>query len=161
MGKSFAENTQLSFDYENSSEFAQYEIKSKNTFESKIHRLEEEYYEKKTDLSYDKENIGLSISEIVNLNRQLTIKISTEEVDKLFREHDLLINKKFKGGFSKHDEIRLRMVRWELDRIEDAFIGEKIDHLESFVDGYEKLADDINNFVDSIIASRKKKGFKK
>jgi len=112
--------------------------------------------------SYEAKDIpSISINEIKRLNREITRRISPEEIESLFNEHNLLVKKKFREGISEKEQKRLILLRWELDRIEDAFHGENIDRLESFLEGYERFAEDINEFVDHIRRSSKHKGQKR
>ena len=100
----------------------------------------------------------IALSEIKRMNREITRRIPNEEVESLFNEHNFLVTKKFREGISKQEEKRLTLIRWELDRIEDAIYGENIDRFESFLDGYERFAKDINQFVDNIRNSTKNRG---
>jgi hypothetical protein len=112
--------------------------------------------------SYEpKTHSKITIEDIKRINREIIRKIPPEQVESLFNEHSLLVKKKFKVGISKNEEKRLTLIRWELDRIEDAFHGDNIDRFESFLEGYEKFAKDINEFVDNIRHSHKNRGNKR
>jgi hypothetical protein len=114
-----------------------------------------------TGYSYEPKALPkISINEIKRLNREITRRIPPKEVELLFNEHNFLVQKKFSEGISEKEEKRLKLIRWELDRIEDAFHGENIDRLESFLEGYERFAKDINEFIDNIRHSNKSKGHK-
>ena len=70
--------------------------------------------------------------------------IKEAEVDKLHAERKSLINKKFLGVISNSEERRLALVRWNLDRIQDARHGETLDALESAVSLYESIGEEIS-----------------
>lgn len=112
--------------------------------------------------SYEAKTIpSISVNEIKRLNREITRRIPPEQIEKLFIEHSNLVKKKFKEGISEREEKRLKLIRWELDRVEDALHGDNIDRFESFLESYERFAKDINEFVDNIRYSKKNRGQKR
>lgn len=135
---------------------------NENTSEPRILRARPEIHDIHTSLSMEEKKFGLLASkEIKRINRELSRKIPPEIRENLTGEHSLLIKKKFKEGLSRKEEKRLQLIRWELDRIEDALYGESIDHFESFLMGYEKFANDINEFMDYIKRPLKDRNVKK
>jgi hypothetical protein len=69
------------------------------------------------------------------------LKKAERERQGYFREHGNLINKKFQTGLTKKENLRLKIVRWQIDRIEDALIGENLDKWDTIVDNLEYFAD--------------------
>ncbi|WP_316232846.1 hypothetical protein [Bradyrhizobium sp. SZCCHNPS2010] len=76
--------------------------------------------------------------------------ISEDEVNALLDERSKLLDKKFDGKMTRADEIRLTYVRWQLDRIDDAEEGAKLDALEALVSQYEQLQRDLKSLKESI-----------
>jgi hypothetical protein len=71
-------------------------------------------------------------------------------------EREQLLDLKFAGTITRQQENRLQYVRWTLDRIEDARDGRALDDLESLIDRYEMLVDEIQGLRAQIErASRK------
>lgn len=83
-------------------------------------------------------------------NRQLTRQTLLPKESELVRERNNLVRKKYKETFSKKDVIRLRYIEWQLDRIEDAIVGDSIDYLESLVESQEQLAQTVEKWADVI-----------
>jgi hypothetical protein len=102
----------------------------------------------------------INANDIKMINREITRTIHAEEIELLFKEHNLLVGKKVKGEISKQETKKLLLIRWKLDRIEDAFYGDKFDNFEIFLRGYEQFANDINAFVDNIRQSKNSKRHK-
>lgn len=85
--------------------------------------------------------------------------VSQDEIDALLDERSKLLDKKFAGTMNRAESIRLTYVRWQLDRIDDAEEGAKLDALEALVTQYEQLHSDLESLKASIQqhSSRKKK----
>lgn len=67
--------------------------------------------------------------------------------DDLMKERNLLIDKKFRGGLSKEEEIRLEYIRDELDKIDMERLGGPLKELEEYVEKRVKLARDIQKLL--------------
>jgi hypothetical protein len=61
------------------------------------------------------------------------------EEDEIVSERNILVKRKYKEGISKREQVRLRYLEWQIDRIEDAIAGESIDELEALVESQERL----------------------
>ncbi len=76
------------------------------------------------------------------------IKIPEKYVNELIDERRRLVEKKFNGGgISQSEEKRLALIRWKLDRIDEAELGDDLDRLEKFVSAQESLSEDLNIFL--------------
>ncbi len=100
---------------------------------------------------------------IMEANRAVTRRIPPETKKKLIIEHQNLVRKKYGDGLSRREERRLNLVRWELDRIDDAEIGPEMDVLEAFTDANEQFASEIGKLINQLNpnvlgAKYKKKG---
>ncbi len=73
--------------------------------------------------------------------------VKEREVESLLTERQSLIKKKFAGGLSRGEDRRLALVRWNLDRIQDARHGETLDALEAAVSLYESIGNDIAHLM--------------
>lgn len=62
------------------------------------------------------------------------------------QERKELLDKLFDGSISSAERTRLRYVRWNIDKIQDARSGEILDVLEGFVAKYEQFRDDLKDF---------------
>lgn len=66
--------------------------------------------------------------------------VPDEEYQALKSTHRELVKRKFVSGLSKKEVLELRMLRWQLDRLEDARTGGALDGLESLVLTHEFLS---------------------
>jgi len=69
-----------------------------------------------------------------------------QEYNDLLHKRTALLDKHFAGTITKEETHRLELVRWGLDRIEDAKSGFTLDALEAFAAQYEHLLSDIEAF---------------
>ncbi len=76
--------------------------------------------------------------------------IKEDEVERLFAERAAFLNKKFSSGLTRSEERRLALVRWNLDRIQDARHGEALDNLEAAVTLYESLGEEISHLMSEL-----------
>jgi hypothetical protein len=83
--------------------------------------------------------------------------ISEEEHAALLLERQALLDKKFDGELSRHEENRLTYVRWSLDRIEDAKYGASLDQLEDITSRYEYFASDVARLFKQLSSMTKRK----
>ena len=90
-----------------------------------------------------------------------TRTVNQQELDRLLRERQALLDKKFDGTMNRKDEIRLEYVRWSLDRIHDAKSGPTLDALENIVDRYERFMSEMRIFerqlIDAVEANKRKR----
>ncbi len=83
--------------------------------------------------------------------------VSPSEISQLLRTRNELLDKKLSGKATRQELNRLEYVRWSLDRIEDAQVGESIDKLEDFVTKYENLLEQIEMFrIDLRMESKRR-----
>lgn len=90
---------------------------------------------------------GLSPDNIRQINRAITRKIPPSEKQQIINERNQLVRKQFKGGLSAKEEDRLKYVRWQLDRIDDAETGEFLDYLQIITEGHEKFAKELQGLL--------------
>jgi len=93
--------------------------------------------------------------------RMLASRVSDAEVEELHREHGRLALQKVQGTITAAEQRRLKMLRWQLDRIEDAQFGAALDVVESLVEAHERLGRRIDANVEalgSVAAKRRKRG---
>lgn len=76
--------------------------------------------------------------------------IDNSEYEKLLNERANLVKSKFSDCLSAKQERRLRFVHWSLDRIQDARQGEAFDELESMIELYERVGQDIQNLLSRL-----------
>jgi len=94
--------------------------------------------------------MGLLLDDIKLMNREITKQIPPRDIEALLDERNVLVRKKLKSGLSPKEDKRLTLVRWQLDRIDDAQHGEHLDYLEKLTENYEKFATDINVLFDQL-----------
>lgn len=86
--------------------------------------------------------------ELSKINRFLSRKIPKQEKESLIIERQKLVNKKYSDdGLTRGETNRFKLINWQLDRIEDAEIGEKLDSMEQLVIENEKFSCELNNFI--------------
>lgn len=69
--------------------------------------------------------------------------VSEQEHNSLLQERQALLDKKLGGTISRKELNRLELVRWSLDRIEDARSGQALDMIEAIVSRYEHLMSEL------------------
>lgn len=74
------------------------------------------------------------------IERELVRRTLLPEHDDLAARHRALVHQKFEVGLSADEARELRIVRWKLDRIDDALEGEHLDVLEQLVEQQVQLA---------------------
>src|SRR6478752_10543382 len=85
-----------------------------------------------------------------HLGRELAARTPTEEVTRLMTEHRRLAVKKVKEGLTPQEARSLQLIRWNLDRIEDAQVGHGLDELERSAAAHEELAREVAAFVQEL-----------
>lgn len=85
------------------------------------------------------------LSDSASLRRRVVLATPDSEYDALLRKHGDLVSKRFSEGLSRREELELQLLRWNLDRIEDARSGDYLDQIERIADVQvnfaEKIAD--------------------
>ncbi|MCF8070537.1 MAG: hypothetical protein K9L30_18305 [Desulfobacterales bacterium] len=131
---------------------ANYELENSQSFSSPLkHNLYNEREETPLNISDDTIELPqknqLSASELKRINREISRKISPETKNKLIEARQALAIKKFQTGLTKKEENRLKLIDWELDRIDDAELGEELDSLEYFVNLNEQFACELKDMM--------------
>jgi hypothetical protein len=88
-----------------------------------------------------------SIEELRSANRRVARQTPAEERLELYSRHKQLMIKKFTDGLSTAEERELVLLRWNLDRIEDAETGEHLDYLEAVAESAERITKEIASLV--------------
>lgn len=78
-------------------------------------------------------------------SRRLARLVPQEEHAKLLDKHKYLVEKRFTTGLTRSEELDLQLIRWSLDRIDDANVGAGLDFLERIASSQENLAERITN----------------
>jgi paraquat-inducible protein B len=82
------------------------------------------------------------------INRQLSKLIPEDAKEALLEERNALVIRKYgENGLTKSEERRLALLRWEIERIEDAEIGPDLDELEKKIEEQENFAKKIDEFI--------------
>lgn len=93
---------------------------------------------------------SLNSNDIRQHNRKLTREKFVDQEHELLQERNELVDKELSAGLSLSEEKRLRYLGWQLDRIEDAQIGDSLDQIEYFVEQKELLGRQIAYFSDQV-----------
>jgi hypothetical protein len=88
-----------------------------------------------------------SIEELRSASRKVARQTTHEERLELYNRHKQLMTKKFTSGLNTVESRELVLLRWNLDRIEDAETGEHLDYLEAVAESAERINRDINTLV--------------
>ena len=99
------------------------------------------------DISSPTESIGQSISS-VSLTRQIIRRTSKEQYQSLLSRRKVLILEEMSRELRRNEVIELRLIDWELDRIEDALTGEFLDKLEKYANIQEEFAQRLTRITD-------------
>jgi hypothetical protein len=70
---------------------------------------------------------------------------SEEEYQRLLAKRQTLLDKELDGTITRKEIAALELVRWDLDRIEDARFGPSLDILEDAVARYEKFVTEVSD----------------
>lgn len=82
-----------------------------------------------------------------NAGRIISRRTSKAEYESLVEEHRILAVKEVDGVLTKSEMRRLVMVRWNIDRIEDAMFGPELDRLEALANSQRQLAEEVKTLV--------------
>jgi predicted ABC-type ATPase len=94
--------------------------------------------------------IASSIQELRAANRQVTLMTMGLQEQDIAKERKQLVARKYNSGISLREERRLKYLNWQLQRIDDARIGEHLDKLEMIVQSNERLAGELRHFTDAV-----------
>lgn len=79
--------------------------------------------------------------------RRIAAMTPAAERNALYAEQQRLAIKKVTASLTPAEERRLNLVRWNLDRIEDADLGPEIDYLDARANMVEQLATNVQDFL--------------
>jgi len=85
-----------------------------------------------------------------DLWRQVARETDNGETEALYVERKALLAKVMAGDATKADRNRLALVRWHLERIEDAKHGDGLDKLEALTRLYAQVADRVRDVVGEL-----------
>jgi hypothetical protein len=97
---------------------------------------------------------GILGKNIIQISRYLSKKIPQDVKERFFDEYNQLARKKFDGGLTQDEERRFDYVKWQVDCIYDAEVGEDLDVLERFTGGIEIFADEISRLIQRFDTSK-------
>ncbi len=80
--------------------------------------------------------------------RELSGAIPEEVKQQLYEEHGQLVEKSFVEDLLPQESNRLRYLRWQIDRLQDADIGDSLDRLDDLASLHKKIADEVSAFAD-------------
>jgi len=109
-----------------------------------------------TYTDFDTEARGATLAK--QMQRELVRQTAPEERQRFYEEHAYLIDRKFGGGLSTREQQRLTYVRWQLDRFEDADIGDRLDELEELTVLHRQIAEEVTAFAESAVVASKTRG---
>jgi hypothetical protein len=98
---------------------------------------------------------GFSPSTVKEANREFTRLTLLAEKPRLLEEHRQLVAKEFSTDLTRIDQQRLRWIRWQLDRIEDAEFGQQIDRFRALIKSHRDLGDDIRKLIAKLNTARR------
>jgi hypothetical protein len=98
-------------------------------------------------------NRRLAAAAARDAGREAALKTTEEELSALFDKHRELARKRVLGEISVSEDLELQLIRWELDRIEDARSGPARDVLWAALDPRRELAQEITKLVEQLKAA--------
>lgn len=82
--------------------------------------------------------------------RDLVKRTLVPEQDSLAAQHSALVQKQFGAGLDADERRELAIIRWKLDRIDDAVEGAHLDLLEQLVERQVELAQSVAQFESAL-----------
>lgn len=89
------------------------------------------------------------------VTRALARQMDPAEIERLFREHQDLGIKVATGTATSADRTRFASVRWAIDRLHDAEVGERLDLLEMLIEAKRALAEETSDLIARLEARNK------
>lgn len=80
--------------------------------------------------------------------RALARAIPEEVRNRWYAEHAYLVEKQFVGELESNEFNRLRYLRWQIDRFQDADIGDALDNFNALVAMHESIAAEVSKFAE-------------
>jgi hypothetical protein len=92
--------------------------------------------------------------------REYLRSVQADALKKLIEERNHLLQKKAlgAGNFTSDDSRRLRYIRWQMDRFDDAMNGESLDTIEMVLNRYEELAGNLRATLETLTAAKGRNG---
>jgi len=84
------------------------------------------------------------------VSRRLVELTTEEEYRDLLDRRAVLVKRQLEERLSRSEELELQLVRWSLDRIDDAKYGRELDFLERIAEAQEYLASRISNSLEQL-----------
>ena len=79
--------------------------------------------------------------------RALLRAVPQTEWQPLYAEHAALAGLQFERELTRGERARLAAVRWQLERVEDAYLGPRLDRLEYLARLHRDIAEDVASFA--------------
>jgi hypothetical protein len=113
-----------------------------------IRRVEERLGETTTG------TVNATHRESIERGRRVAARVSEDEYKALLKRHGEIARKEFvAAGMSRREELELALLRWEIDRVEDARSGLYLDALERIVVAQERMAETVSEAAKSYQSS--------
>ncbi len=84
------------------------------------------------------------------LAREITRRKLIKKKNELIKERNSLIQKKYDSDLTGSEKNRLEFIRWQLDRIDDAEIGDQLDSYEKMAEEYKKFSYDLEKLIKTV-----------
>lgn len=87
--------------------------------------------------------------EAIERMREVARQTTDAELRKLMEEHQALVFRKHGDqGLTRSEQLRLQLLRWEIQRVHDSRHGQGLDMMEALADAHERLLHHIQERVD-------------
>ena len=98
-----------------------------------------------------------SLKECRRAGRLVALQTKPEEQRELTETHRRLVYKRLMEGLTREEESQLKMIRWEMDTVQDALSGAHMESTEAWIESSEQFANDIESLIKeaTAIASNK------
>lgn len=100
-----------------------------------------------TDKQPDEISNRLSLEDIRKINRGICSQKSDIEYQKYLEERSILAQKEAKNDLNQAEKVRLNVLRWQIECIEDAKLGPYLDKLEQIATFQNQMAERVASFV--------------
>ncbi len=115
------------------------------------HASEEVPQEIVSDISQKRQPYpALTSNYLRQVNREITRKIPPDEREKVLRERNALVGKKFMEGLTPREERRLAYLRWQLDRFDDADTGEALDDMALIAKFFTNFSGELKSLLSQL-----------
>lgn len=87
-------------------------------------------------------------STVAKVARDLIRSISEETKARFYEEHARLVERQFVESLSHEESVRLRYLRWQIDRLQDADAGDDLDRLDVLIGLHEQISAEVTQFAN-------------